>query len=76
MAVTMNDWRDLATREGDGLEITLLWSESADRLKVVVSDERSDQRYDVDVAPGDALRAFYHPFAYDASIEVEHDAVQ
>ena len=29
-------------REGDGLEVHLLWSKSADRVKVTVADARSE----------------------------------
>jgi hypothetical protein len=65
-AVAVNDWQELATRTGDGLEITLFWSKSADRVRVAVSDERFDERFDLDVAKAEALAAFQHPFAYAA----------
>ena len=61
---TVNDWSELAIREGDGLEITLLWSKSADRVKVTVLDQRLEEYFDIHVAGAQALRAFYHPFAY------------
>ena len=35
------DWRELAMREGDGIEVRLLWSKSADRVKVTVADSIS-----------------------------------
>ena len=59
-----DDWRELAARESDGLEISLLWSPSADRVKVTVLDQRLDELFDLDVDPANALRAFEHPFAY------------
>ena len=37
-----SDWRELASRETDGLAVSLLWSKSADRVKVTVADSRLD----------------------------------
>jgi hypothetical protein len=65
-AIAIDDWKELASRTGDGLEISLLWSKSADRVRVTVSDERFEERFDLDVANTDALAAFHHPFAYAA----------
>ena len=59
-------WKELAGRENEGLEISLLWDKSADRLKVAVADARLDEKFEFDVASADALAAFYHPFAYAA----------
>ena len=59
-------WKELAGRENEGLEISLLWNKSADRLKVAVGDARLDEKFEFDVASPDALAAFYHPFAYAA----------
>lgn len=65
-----NVWRELAVREGDGLEITLHWSKSADRVRVSVLDQRHDESFDIHVARAQALSAFYHPFAYAAGQDV------
>jgi hypothetical protein len=62
-----HDWRELAARENDGLEVSLLWSKSADRVKVAVADAKLDEEFEFDVAGADALAAFYHPFAYAAA---------
>ena len=62
-----NDWRELAMREGDGLEVHLLWSRSADRVKVTVADSKFGEEFEIDVAGADALAAFNHPFAYATS---------
>jgi hypothetical protein len=59
-------WRELAGRESDGLEILLLWSKSAGRVKVAVTDAKLDEQFEFDVAGADALAAFYHSFAYAA----------
>ena len=64
---TIGDWRELASRAGDGLEISLFWSRSANCVKVTVLDERLGEFFDLDVAAADALSAFYHPFAYVAN---------
>ncbi len=63
-------WRELAGRENEGLEITLLWSKSADRLKVAIADAKLDEQFEFDVAGAEALAAFYHPFAYAAGQDV------
>ena len=62
----VDDWRELAGRDGDGLEISLLWSKAADRVKVTVADSRLDESFELDIAGADALAAFHHPFAYAA----------
>lgn len=61
---TDTDWRELASRENDGLAIRLYWSKTSGRLKVDVIGDHLEQSFDFDVEPGDALSAFYHPFAY------------
>jgi hypothetical protein len=59
-------WRELAVRENDGLEVSLLWSKATDRVRVVVVDQMFDAELRIDVAGACALDAFYHPFAYAA----------
>jgi hypothetical protein len=76
--LSTSDWRELALREADGLEVSLVWSRSADRVKVTVADLRLDVQFEIDVADADALAAFHHPFAYAPSpcfdsFELEHD---
>ena len=75
-----NDWRELAQREGDGIEVRLLWSKSTDRVMVTVADSKFDEEFVIDVAGADALAAFNHPFAYlpsqsFGSVEVEREAL-
>jgi hypothetical protein len=79
-ATAGNDWRELAQREGDGIEVRLLWSKSADRVKVTVADSKFDEEFVIDAAGADALAAFNHPFAYlpsqsFGSVEVESDPI-
>jgi len=61
-----NDWKELAGRRNHGLEVSLLWSKSADRVKVAVADATQNEQFEFDVAGADALAAFHHPFAYAA----------
>jgi hypothetical protein len=65
-ATAISDWKELASRAGDGLEVSLFWSKSADRVRVSVSDARFEECFDLDIAKKDALPAFHHPFAYAA----------
>jgi hypothetical protein len=60
----VTDWRELADRSLDGLEVRLWWSESAQRVQVTVADHRRGDHIVVEVDGADALDAFRHPFAY------------
>jgi hypothetical protein len=59
-----NDWTELAERQNEGLEVSLLWSKSANRVKVAVADSKQNEQFEFEVAGADALAAFNHPFAY------------
>jgi len=63
-SAAVNDWRELATREADGLTVSLLWSKATDRVKVTIDDATPDEEIHINVAGPHALDAFYHPFAY------------
>jgi hypothetical protein len=62
--LTASDWVDLADRQGDGLDVRLLWNRSDGTVKVKVTRVATDRVAELDVAPEDALTAFHHPFAY------------
>jgi hypothetical protein len=72
--------RELAQRRSGTLEILLLWHPQSDRVELCVRDLTTDVSFHLDVAPGDAVDAFYHPYAYAArrkktgrlETEVEH----
>jgi hypothetical protein len=68
------DWRELATRANDGLEVSLHWSGSTDRVRITVFDQRLDESCDIHVDGADALSAFEHPFAYVGSRSVPDGA--
>lgn len=60
----VNDWKELASRDHDGLAVSLLWSKTTNRVRVAVADATLDEEFHIDVADPHALDAFYHPFAY------------
>ena len=66
MSPTTVETRELAARESDGIHVLLLWHPGENALTVSVEDTRVGDRFSLAVAPGHALDAFYHPFAYAA----------
>ena len=62
----IKDWKELASRERDGLVVSLFWSRTADRVTLAVADQNLDEEFRINVAGAHALDAFYHPFAYMA----------
>ena len=58
--------RELAARETDGIHVLLLWLPRENAITVSVEDDRRGDRFQLAVAPHQALDAFYHPFAYAA----------
>lgn len=63
------DIRELDRRRNDGIDVRLLWNPVTDRLWIDVSDERMGGSFAVDVEPGEALKAFRHPYSYAARRE-------
>jgi hypothetical protein len=64
--------RELARRQSGGLDVLLLWHPEADRVELSVRDSTSGAGFQIEVAPGDANEAFYHPYAYAARLESSH----
>jgi len=58
---------ELATRTSGGLEISLRWRQSEDRLFVVVSDPVTEEVFELPARRDNALDVYYHPFAYMAA---------
>jgi hypothetical protein len=73
MRSTHESWFDLADRESDGLEVTLLWSKASGCVKVAVSDWKLDEHFELHVDGADALSAFHHPFAYASRHDIRGD---
>ena len=63
----LSEWRELTSRDCDGLAVILLWNPATDQVKVTVADSRLDHDFELHVDGADALSAFYHPFAFAAS---------
>ena len=62
---------ELAQRQNDGIEVTLLWCRADGSVNVVVRHLATDEAFELEVDPACALDAFYHPFAYAARLEPE-----
>jgi hypothetical protein len=71
--ITCRELQELAHRENDGLEVTLLWQPSTDGLKVRVRDQRNGASFELRPAAHRALDAFYHPYSYAACGGVRHE---
>ena len=56
--------RELARRRGSGLDVVLRWHPETDSVSIAVEDEKTGDRFEVEVAGDQALDAFEHPFAY------------
>jgi hypothetical protein len=60
--------RELAYREADGVEVTLLWHPVGDFVTVTVVDSRGGDRFELVLEDGDrALDVFNHPYAHCAT---------
>jgi hypothetical protein len=70
---TRNPPRELAHRETDGLEVTLLWQPPTDRLTVCVLDQRRGAYFEIPAEPSRALDVYYHPFAYRDFSTVDYE---
>jgi hypothetical protein len=58
--------RELDRRTRDGIDVSLLWDPRTKGVSVAVTDTRQGGSFEFGVEPGDALEAFWHPYAYVA----------
>jgi hypothetical protein len=58
--------RELARRLSGPTEVLLLWHPESHRVQLSVHDAATGAIFDLDVAPGNAIDAFYHPYVYMA----------
>lgn len=56
--------KELAYRAGDGVEVSLRWNPSDGSLTVVVDDVKTEESFELQARPDNALDVFYHPYAY------------
>jgi len=63
--------RVLHERTSDDLHVMLLWNSKTNRVHVTVCDPTTGDSFIVVPDPADALEAFYHPFCFEASPEID-----
>jgi hypothetical protein len=57
--------RELAHRDADGIDVTLMWDAEADRAFVFVVDDRNGTAFEVEVeADANPMHVFHHPYVY------------
>jgi hypothetical protein len=56
--------KELAYRNQDGLEVTLLWDACSNEVSIDVVDERNESQFRLPIPGRFALDAFNHPYAY------------
>jgi hypothetical protein len=61
--------RELARRRSGSDEVLLLWHPEIDCVELSVSDVATGEGFHIEVAPGTAMDAFHHPYAYAARRE-------
>lgn len=61
--------RELAQRLSGTDEVLLVWHPEIDCVELSVSDVTTGEGFQLEVAPGTAMDAFHHPYAYAARRE-------
>ncbi len=56
-------FRELARRSNNGVDVTLSWDAETDELLVCVYDERRDVYFEIHPEREFALDVYYHPYA-------------
>ncbi|MGN6871147.1 MAG: hypothetical protein ACTHMY_22360 [Solirubrobacteraceae bacterium] len=74
-ATASSERRELAHRTSDGIDVTLFWIKTSDRVTIAVLDTRSGEILEFEVAGSAALDAFNHPYAYAYAARRDHRAV-
>jgi hypothetical protein len=59
--------RELAQRWSGADEVLLLWRPEIARVELSVRDVVTGAGFDIEVAPGNAIDAFHHPYAHAAA---------
>jgi hypothetical protein len=65
---------ELAHRESDGVEVSLLWNLVDNSVSVFVSDTRSGDAFELLVGSENPLEVFNHPYAHAAFRGIEYQA--
>ena len=66
---TDNTWRtELASRESNGITVSLFWTRSTNLVTVTVADAANDEYFELVLDESEpALDVFNHPFAHAAA---------
>jgi len=62
--VTQDDTIELASRNGGGIVVRLLWRRGDESVTVAVADDQTGEVFQIEVARERAFDAYTHPFAY------------
>ena len=62
--MTITHLKELATRENDGVEVSLFWNPAGNDVYVLVSDEKTGDQFEIAVGSRSPLDVFHHPYAY------------
>jgi hypothetical protein len=65
--------RELAQRLTGGIEVLLLWYPYIDSVELSLQDRATGAECEVEIAPEDALDAFYHPYAYASGCDLHRE---
>ncbi len=64
--------RELDHRTTDGIDVWMLWREQDNRVLVAVTDEKTGDRFVIEVPEGErVLDVFEHPYAYAAYFGID-----
>ncbi len=56
-------FEELDSRRGDGIEVSMMWERSSNRVLVAVLDRKHGRYFEIPLKPGQrALEVFRHPF--------------
>jgi hypothetical protein len=69
---TADPWRAGSARSGPESWL-LLWYPDIDLVELSLQDRATGGRFHIEVAPEDAIDAFYHPYAYASACDVHRD---
>jgi hypothetical protein len=56
--------RELAHRNANGIDVSLIWDADADRAFVLVLDEVHGTAFHVEVEDANPMDVFHHPYVY------------
>ena len=66
--------RELDSRFSDGIDVRLLWDSENGRVSVAVSDPKTGEAFELEVADRSRAReVFHHPYAYTGPGAAEPD---